>query len=101
MTGFARKADDDQVGPAVVIDVGGKAGEALAVAGGPVAEIAGRADFVHRPIRGLVPNVAYQDVELAISIHVGDRDAFGAEHSINLRLLPSNGRLVRIAQLPG
>ena len=90
--GLAGEADDDLVGPAVAVDVVGPAGHALAVAVQAVAVIAGLADVVLVPGRGLVPGVADEDVDLAVLVDVGDRHALGAELALDHRLLPRDGR---------
>src|SRR5581483_7232537 len=82
---LAREADDDLVRPPVTVDVVRPAEHALAVARQAVAvvalllgrlvEVVDAADRVHLPVRGLVPEVADEDVRLAVPVHVGAGDA--------------------------
>src|SRR5262249_14760003 len=94
MARIARPTDDDEVRPTVVVDVGGPAGKASAVAlatgTGAVTVVFHLTNLMHAPIRCLVPNVAGQNVHLAVPVHVGDGDAFGTEDFVDHRLLPSN-----------
>src|SRR5262249_38556435 len=94
VAGIARPPDDDEVRPAVVIQVFGPAGEAagipFAARAGAVAVIFDLADLVQLPSRGLVPNITGQDVQLAVLVHVRDRHPFRTKHLVHHRLLPAD-----------
>ena len=96
VAGLARKTDDDVVRPAVAVQVFCPAGKALTVAVGSIAIFAHGPDLVHLPVRCLVPDVAGQDVHLAVVVDIRHRHSFGSEDLIDHRLLPVNGRLRRI-----
>ena len=86
----AGEVDDDEVGPAVAVEVFGPAGEAMAVGAVAVVVVAEFADRVHLPVGRLVPRLAVEDVHLAVLVHVGDGDAFGAEDLVQDGLLPGD-----------
>src|SRR5262249_13844374 len=88
---LAGEADDDDVRPAVAVEVLGPAGEALAVVAQAVAVVAELADLVHLPGRRFVPGLAVDDVGPGVAVDVGDGHALGAEDLVEDRLLPADG----------
>src|SRR5262249_36946407 len=91
VTGLAGEADHDQVLPAIAIDVVGPAAETLTVSAQAVAVVAGRlTDLVHLPVGGLVPDLAEQNVHLAVLVDLGDGHALGGEVLVDDRLLPAD-----------
>src|SRR5262249_9534148 len=90
MAGGSREANDNQVGPAVAVDVGRPAGKRVAVAGRAVPIAADRPDLVHLPVRRLIPNIARQNVQAAITVDVRDRDSLGVDPAIDDSFLPGN-----------
>ena len=124
---FAGKRDDDHVGPAITVEIVGEDGEGVAVAvhtrisfgkvhRGPafVNDVAPAFGFepallsqnVHFPVGGFVPNVADDDVLLAVLVDIDDADAFGAEKFIDDDFLPGDfefragGRRLRVGERP-
>src|SRR5262245_35055105 len=92
MAGRARKIDDDQVRPAVVIDVVRPASETMAITIRAIAVAAWFLNLVHLPVRRLVPDFAGKNVRPSVPIDVGYGHAFGAECFVDHGFLPGNGR---------
>src|SRR5204862_1971518 len=80
---LAGEADDDDVLPAVAVEVLGPAAEALAVdVLVAVAVVLAGADLVHLPVGRLVPDLAVDDIQFAVLVDVHDGDALGAEGGV-------------------
>ena len=86
--------DHDEVGEHVAVEVFRPAGEDLAVAAEAVAVVAGLLHLVGFPVRCFVPELADEDVHLAVLVDVGNGHAFGPELGIDDGLLPTDGRLL-------
>src|SRR5262249_61812267 len=68
---FAGEGNDDQVRPAVAVDILGPASEAFAIGVGAVAVISDLANFMHLPVGRFEPNIAHEDVHFAVPVDVG------------------------------
>ena len=81
------KTDADLIDPAVAVDVVREIAKAVAVS---LVEdvVSGRANFVHFPVGSLVPDVAGDDVDLAVVIHVEGGHTLRAEGFIEIDPLP-------------
>src|SRR5579871_6555907 len=94
MTGIPRPADDDEVRPAIVIDIRGPAGERAAVTlstgARAVAVIFRLTNLVHFPVGCFVPNISSQNVQFAIPVHVRNGHSLGAERFVHDGLLPTD-----------
>ena len=80
---LARKVDDQQIGPAVAVDVVCEIAEAVAVVMRVVFFGLVR-HHVHLPIGRRVVDAAGGDVHFAVVIEIADRDAFAAEFGVEL-----------------
>ncbi len=87
---FAGIRDDDDVGIAVAVYVVGVYTHGLGVSQHIVICLAFLAQRMHLPVGGFVPDVADDDVGLAVLVDVGDSDAVGAKDLVHDGLLPGN-----------
>ena len=87
-----RKTDHDLIGPAVAVDVVRPTEHAFAITRETVAIVTDLANFVHLPIRRLIPNVPAEDVHFAVFIDVSDSHSLRTEFLVDHGLLPRNGR---------
>src|SRR5262249_55219730 len=63
--------------------------EAVAIPFGRV-ELTDRLNFMRRPVRRLVPQIACDHIRLAVAVDVGDGDAFRAEFAVQRDLFEPN-----------
>src|SRR4029079_2987405 len=94
VTRRAGEVDDDEVLPAVTVEVVAPAGERPAVIPQAVLVVHVRLHLVRFPVRRFVPELAVEDVDLTVLVHIPDGHAFGPELGIEYRLLPGDRFLV-------
>ena len=88
------EVDDDEVGPAVRVDVLGPAREHAAVVAETVLVVLVRLQLVRGPVRRFVPVLAVEHIDLAVLVHVADGDPLGPELRVQNGLFPGDLDLV-------
>jgi len=83
------QADHDRIDPAIPIDVLREINEAIAVSFGPIVFPYGP-NLVHHPIGRRIPNVAGQNIQLPIPIHISNRHPLAPKRLIHNDLLKTH-----------
>src|SRR5262249_54924846 len=88
---FAGVRNDDDIRPAVAIEVAGKTGKGFGVLL-ELPRLLTPNDMHFLEVGPFVPDIADEDVHLAVLVEVGDADTLGAELLINDDFLPGDRR---------